>query len=188
MVPSNVMLNQTQIAPTNAYASMNHSSSGSLPPPPPPSSDPSTSTGQQQPTLQFVAGQAVLHAAGHVMATQPQTVYVDSSNLAPGMPLHNMDQNLRVIGVSSPSSRTETNDHVVSASSSQSATTGSVMPHTNISRSMIPPSSSPLSSPSSSSEHSLIQHGPQPVPSAPSATSTPQPEEKEEIAELISFD
>lgn len=60
--------------------------------------------------------------------------------------------------------------------------------HPGILRSMVPPSSSPLSSPSSSSEHSLIQHGPQPTPSAPSATSTPLPEEKEDVAELISFD
>lgn len=65
-----------------------------------------------------------------------------------------------------------------------------MMQHPGMIRSMMPPSSTPLASPSpsTSSEHSIIQHGPQPVPSAPSATSTPQPEDKEEIGELISFD
>lgn len=140
-----------------------------------------------------------LHSGpGHHMHQPPPQggVYVDHQQTvsATGGSVH-MDQNLQhVMGPPASSANRSaagpepSQGHMTSAVQPVPSAAASLMQHTMGRSVMAPPSSSPLSSPSSSSEHSLIQHGPQPVPSAPSATSTPQPEEKDEIAELISFD
>lgn len=148
--------------------------------------------GQQSSTTQYQVGQPapnMLHAANHMkMNSQPQPVHIDPANphvMMSSGHVH-LDANGHVMPPPPPppGARIEPpNPHVIG-----SQHPGSMMQHPNIVRPMMPPSSSPLSSPSSSSEHSIIQHGPQPMPSAPSATSTPLPEEKEEVAELISFD
>lgn len=188
---------------------MNHCSSAPLPPsqlslsqpqPPPPTSSSNSSNASahsqlvnmQQPPSQYPTSQQVLHSGGNINTHQSQTTFLDAQKMSEVTALHS-DQNAYAIGTPSSSNiRTEHGTHIIVPSSSHSVahsmSNASLMQHPNVGRSIVPPSSSPLSSPSSSSEHSIIQHGPQPIPSAPSATSTPQPEEKEEIAELICFD
>lgn len=188
-----MMMNQAQIPPSNSYVPVSHNSPGSVMPTNQQSSTNSPLGPGQPPPAQYPINQAgIMHSASHVkLNPQSQPVHMDPQNSHTMMPppssdgIH-MEANPHIMG-SPQGSRGDPTHHII-GSPAGVAQRGSIMQHPNAVRPMMPPSSSPLSSPSSSSEHSIIQHGPQPMPSAPSATSTPQPEEKEEVAELISFD
>lgn len=188
-----MMMNQAQIPPSNSYVPVNHSSSGSVVPKNQQNST-NSPLGPGQPTpVQYPINQAgIMHSVSHMkLNPQSQPVHMDPQNShammsPPSSGGIHMEANPHIMG-SPQGSRGEPTHHII-GSPAGVAHRGPIMQHPNAVRPMMPPSSSPLSSPSSSSEHSIIQHGPQPMPSAPSATSTPQPEEKEEVAELISFD
>ncbi len=165
----------------NTYMPAGHSSSGQMMNNPTHVNMAPSQQGPQYPVNQPPA----MHSANPMkLNAQSQPVHVDPQNPHVMIPTSGVHMEPSLIG--SSSNRVEQNPHIMGAP--PSGPQPQMMQHPGIMRTMIPPSSSPLSSPSSSSEHSLIQHGPQPVPSAPSATSTPQPEEKEDVAELISFD
>jgi len=182
-----MMMGQPQMPPPNSYVPGSATVPGSMP---------SQNTGhgplgpsQQSNASQYQVGQStssILHSANHMkMNSQSQPVHIDTVNPHTMMPsghVH-LDTSAHVMPPPLGARIEPPNPHIIGPPHP-----GSIIQHPNIVRPMMPPSSSPLSSPSSSSEHSIIQHGPQPMPSAPSATSTPQPEEKEEVAELISFD
>lgn len=206
MVPTpqaSMMMGQPQMPPANSYVPVNHSSSGPMVPTNHQNSvhAPLGPGGQQPGAPQYPVNRPPIQhsAAGHMkLNSQSQPVHVDPQNphtmMMPGGggggggPIEPPHPHMMGPPPPPQSSRGDpTNPHGMGPPTG-GPQPGSMMQHPSVVRPMMPPSSSPLSSPSSSSEHSIIQHGSQPMPSAPSATSTPQPEEKEEVAELISFD